>query len=386
MRRRSVGGFTLVELLVVIAIIGVLIALLLPAIQAAREAARRMNCTSNQRQIGTALHNFLAANTKFPPGLPSCTDPKTQWITGGENVGAYCQGPNWLSNCLGFMEENVMATALRKCVTEANNSMNCADDCEHDDRGGVGRKTPAGFICPSAPPTTWHFAPDTTFDDLPAQTAIWGLENLSKGNYAANFGRGTYQQAIHQDPKFDVTFAGAFDVMTILGPTGKYPTTNDDTANGVGPWKMGLRAGLAPKDFRDGLSHTVAISEVLTYDSWKDVRGVWVSTSMGASVFSAHDPPNANPVQADRIGDTLAMGVPANEVAVNNPLRPIDSTNQRDGQIWAAARSAHPGGVVVTYADNSARFIADDIAPAVWKKICTRSGPTSVEQLIPEPQ
>ncbi len=151
-RSSSLGdaGFTLVELLVVIAIIGILIALLLPAVQSARESARRTQCSNNLRQIGVALQNHHSTYKSFPPGLPNAA--AKLWIAGGTQVGAVCQGPNWLANLLPQIEESTLAKNVVRCMDTdgPDPGFSACDDCEHDANGNVGRTTLPFMICPSA--------------------------------------------------------------------------------------------------------------------------------------------------------------------------------------------------------------------------------------------
>src|SRR5688572_27028117 len=97
--RKTREGFTLVELLVVIAIIGVLVALLLPAVQSAREAARRMQCQNNLKQFGLALHNYHDANMAFPPSSVWKQEAHIAELN-SSNL-----GPNWIIMILPYMEQ-----------------------------------------------------------------------------------------------------------------------------------------------------------------------------------------------------------------------------------------------------------------------------------------
>jgi prepilin-type N-terminal cleavage/methylation domain-containing protein/prepilin-type processing-associated H-X9-DG protein len=154
-RRCQRAGFTLIELLVVIAIIAVLIALLLPAVQAAREAARRMQCVNNLKQIGLAVLNYESANGSLPPGKKNC-----------------CWG-TWLVFILPYVEQS-----------GTYNAWNFIAGMDNDVAGGLfryngkGNSTVSGnrynaYICPSDTPNT-----EMTFASFP----------IPEDNYAVNLG------------------------------------------------------------------------------------------------------------------------------------------------------------------------------------------------------
>ncbi|MCA9099277.1 MAG: DUF1559 domain-containing protein, partial [Planctomycetaceae bacterium] len=98
------AGFTLIELLVVIAIMAILVALLLPAVQQAREAARRMSCKNNLRQIGLALQNYYDAHTLFPPGCVNSTGPIVQRPVGYHH--------SWIVSLLPYLDQPLLAEAI----------------------------------------------------------------------------------------------------------------------------------------------------------------------------------------------------------------------------------------------------------------------------------
>src|SRR6476646_2441033 len=131
------GGFTLVELLVVIAIIGVLVALLLPAVQAAREAARRMQCTNNLKQLGIALHNFHDSRQSFPAALDELiTSPVT-----GSGAGTAA----WTAHILPYIEQQAVYQVYRFDRDWADTSTNAIPNT-----GPICAKIKV-FLCPSAP-------------------------------------------------------------------------------------------------------------------------------------------------------------------------------------------------------------------------------------------
>jgi len=326
-RRPSRPGFTLVELLVVIAIIGILVALLLPAVQAAREAARRMQCTNNLKQLGLASHNYHDTYKVLPTG-GLCTLRRGQCNAARiERPGQQCNGHagNWLVLELPFLEQAAMYEDYKK---QYRQNPSCAlDEC--NEANSYARQIVPFARCPSNPASRIN------------NLTIRSIEAMSRGNYAACFGSGNMRQSARNQNVGGVPSGGAYGPQV----------------------EINLAAIL------DGTSNTVALSEVRYTTSTAggtnaDSRGVWAYYGMGSSSFSTGYTPNSRTRDwIDRCRDQV--------------MAPCG--NRNSATAIAGARSYHPGGVVAGIADASTRFIPETVDARVWRALGTRGGGESVQ-------
>lgn len=348
--KTRIAGFTLVELLVVIAIIAMLVTLLLPAVQAARESARRTQCMNNIRQLALASLNYESATGSLQPGVPSCTEPSKSWVQGGTQSGAICQGPNWLLSLLSYTEEVAHGAAVASAME--THVHNAADDMEHygdDIRNralNIGNTTYPMFICPSAPTMTPANRIDTYGHDA------W----IAKGNYAANWGSNTYMSFDKQSQH------GAFGVELL--PEHATVTQREGHRSLLGAFKMGTGKGTKLQQIEDGTSKTMLVSEVIGWNDSRDGRGGWILNAMGSSVYSARTTPNSG----------TPDNIPMCSRTIDEGHKLACTENRRSGNVWAAARSEHGGGVNVAFCDASMRFVTDGVDPAVWQAMSTRAG------------
>jgi prepilin-type N-terminal cleavage/methylation domain-containing protein len=315
---RPLHGFTLAELLVVIAIIGVLIALLLPAVQAVRASARRTQCAHHMRQAALGLLTYEQQLRHFPPGTYNYIDDST-----ASPLPAYSNSMNrrgWMHDLLPFIEEAGLYDRFVMFMASGTAMYGAVD---FPDRGSIVRT----LMCPDDP-----LGPKVKTFDGPG----WAPQGFS-GNL--------------------VVCAGG----TSFNPGGALGSARLD-----GMFFAGSRVKAA--DVRDGMSKTALVSELILMadTTGHDTRGRYYNPSHGGVMFSAIYPPNTP------VPDRVAW-------CVDNPLPPAPVFWPPWGSdIYSLARSYHQGGVQMAAADASVRFVSNTIAPDVFKALSTRKGDEQV--------
>ncbi|MCO6455368.1 MAG: DUF1559 domain-containing protein [Pirellulaceae bacterium] len=318
--RKRPAGFTLVELLVVIAIIGILIAILLPAVQAARAAARRMSCSNNLKQITLALHNYHDTYGLFPPGG---IFPRTQ------------AADSWSvhARLLPFLEQQNLQDLIDWNRTYAQ-------------QPNVTRVRVPVFVCPSE--VQDHERPDGAITHYPL---TYGANYGTWFVYDPNSGLGG-DGLVH--PNSLNNFATVIDGTSSTLAFAEVKAFNPYLRDGGSPAAAGTPVPLTPADavayggdFKSNSGHTE-----------------WVDSRVHQTGFTAVFTPNTKVLHGSA-PDTYD----------------VDFNSSREGktinQLTFAAvtsRSYHAGGVMVSLVDGSCRFIPDTIDRAVWWAMATRNG------------
>jgi prepilin-type N-terminal cleavage/methylation domain-containing protein/prepilin-type processing-associated H-X9-DG protein len=339
-RRRA---FTLIELLVVITIIGILVGLLLPAINSAREAARLIQCKNNIRQLGLALINFHSGRRIFPASSTWLVNGKPSLAQINTNNSSQLY-KNWVVDILPQIEGKDLLKNMDpiKPMTDNVNAL-------------VRGTTISIMLCPSDAFNTKPF--NGSASSLTKQMG----DGWARGNYGAN---------------------GALGYMSISHGTGfpscAFPNVwRDRLACGV----MGANIALRITDIKDGTSQTILLGEIRAGVTAFDCRGVWAMSGGCASALWAHgyngddNGPNSASLRADDVqACTAIQGAVGGDVKLAKLGMPCSDGNWPNWQ--QTVRSMHAGGGNCCFADGSVRWIDDFIdtgssstALGVWDRL-----------------
>jgi prepilin-type N-terminal cleavage/methylation domain-containing protein/prepilin-type processing-associated H-X9-DG protein len=345
-RGLSDRGFTLVELLVVIAIIGILVALLLQAIQAAREAARRSSCINNIKNLSLACLEYEAAKNELPYGRKFDVWDAYTWT---QLVLPYIEEQD-VYDSYWTLPDPVYSNKREESNSEAPSSYG---PLANDPRMRQARHTPLPvFYCPSGP------APVPNEMNTPG-FGFW------RGNYFGCVGAGDMygNRILFNDgpPPPPITkgqWKGAFAVK-------RYDAAPPRP----------LYTPVLLKDFTDGTSNTLFISESLVptvVPGWGGAIGETIYGNMGGALFSAYTTPNS--WIEDRPNGPCPQDPNIGDFEYPAPCLSNGGTGGASGdRAYAAARSYHPGGVNVSFADASIRFVIDDVSQNAWRAAGTRA-------------
>jgi prepilin-type N-terminal cleavage/methylation domain-containing protein len=326
-RRRA---FTLVELLVVIAVIGILIALLLPAVQAARESARRVQCQNHFKQIGLALHNYHTAAQQFPPGTISNPDPATGAVYGRPPRTTY------IVHLMPYLDQAAVYNKI-----DFVNLPVAPGLCWFGNNAEATAAIIPVLYCPS----------DGTGGLTKTCGLIGGDANRPAPHFLSNY------------------------MAFFSGPTVAYIDTSDRKYRAA----FGLNRGARFADITDGSSSTMLMGEYLT-GSTSDYRGfIWSDKAGGSQIWTELSPNSPLP-------DRLSPSTPPPPLATKPWCKDLpewnlpctngisESAGLANLDHTAAARSRHPGGVHVLLGDGAVRFVQSAIDLNTWRMLATIGG------------
>ncbi len=358
-RDRCRRGFSLIEVLVAVGIIGLLLALLLPAVQQSRAAARRTQCLNNLRQIGLALHNYHDQNKVLPP-FAVWSGPPGEPLGGGRLpigvIDRVARGlapesepdrtnANWLVMLLPFLDQGALYQNYNPLVP-----VSAAENA------AVRMADVAVLKCPSDPYS---------------QSGKYYQRDYGTGADMNRYARGNYGMNIGPDG----------GCVMVLQPTctDGFTVDNPDLMNKdmtlIGTGVGGFNVSITLADVTVGQSNMVAVDELRSGVYLADSRGTWALGFIGASGAARHGllsfpkndggGPNNQLASADDIVGCSATVTAMGAGAFNAQRMPcLVTSNETNGQ--ATARSLHPGGVHVLMLDSSAHFVSDVVDLNVW--------------------
>lgn len=336
-------GFTLVELLVVIAIIGILVGMLLPAVQMVRESARRTTCANNMRQLALAVHNFESSNMIFP----------VNQVGPGPSIGSGLYGPgyySWLVPLLPFIEQDNVADGFDKSINNGDGHGYRMSDT-HPNAASANTLIDT-FLCGSDTPNTNN-------------TRFMGSANPAPSNYSGNAGWPSYSTGFTGERSTPGRFNG---VIALINPASKVA------------WHGNSKSDF--RSIRDGSSNTAMIAEriIQQANSTREIRFGDPRTSSlhiierfetQGNIFHQMSTSHAHVFESANIGRSWSSGWPLagpTYMHVQTPNTTVGhyGTSADEGDFVVTASSQHPGGVNIVLADASVHFVNDAVSKEVW--------------------
>lgn len=320
-------GFTLVELLVVIAIIGVLVGLLLPAVQAAREAARRMSCGNNLKQLGLAMHNYHDTLQTYPAGSYNLREA---WPSNGSN---------WRALILPFIEQENLYDQLSFTATSHFMAGGAAGADALRGNEVLRRLSIPTYRCPSSPIDEFDIAPVSNNQQETLNVSYVGIQGAARPVPGPDPTRGTWDLGHGWSSNNGMLFANN---------------------------------AIRIRDVTDGLSNTMILA-----DQSALVQGVnRTSNYYGGWYGTRHPrPPRLGPGSSWDLwqtGTTCVRFAPNSQIVQTGATRRMYRNN-------TIINSQHPAGINIAIADGSTRFLPESVDFIVLKQMCCRYDGTVFE-------